>query len=136
MTRTRCTSAFSIAWMLLALAGCGVAVAQDTGVLEPAGSGLVDILWLLDRYGPWGAIMAVGWRALGIIDRLLTKGIDAGQAALEAFTATGVVLSNHVDRLLTAAENGTLRVVVDHRHNGEAPLNVDADRGAGRIPRS
>lgn len=119
MTPRRCTSAFSIGWMLLALAGCGAAMAQDTGMLEPAGSGLVDILWFLDRYGPWGAILAVGWRALGIIDRLLTKGIDAGQAALEAATATCAVLSKHLDRLLTAAERGELRVVVDHRHGGE-----------------
>lgn len=118
MTPGRCTSWFSIAWVLVVLGGCGAAMAQDVGAATLGTPGLNDVAWFVDRYGLWGAVLAIGWRALGIIDRVLTKAIDAGQAAAEAFTTTGAAFGRHVERLLEAGERGELRVVVEHR--GEA----------------
>ena len=103
-----CTSRQSIAALALTLGGCAVAVASDAAGVAAGGAGVeaAAVDYVVSRYGPWGAVLWLMWRAL----RPLEDGARA------------------VSRLADRAESGPPIVIVGHRHVIEdGPTLVDED---------
>lgn len=106
LSMPRCTSRQTIAWLvavvvLAALAtpagaqsGAGTAAAVATG--DP---GMVAIGAIVDHYGPWGAVLYVGARMLGVADRALREVGDWRRALESGAIAPTIRLRHDVDML-------------------------------------